>query len=333
MDKNNLRVVVVGNGIWARVLAQVLLDNYINVSIYEIHANDININHSGNNKAVMVTSNVVSTNDIRIINEASIIILAVPVLAIEEVCLHLTSHIISKVIVVNVAKGFNPHTNERISDTIRRIIPDCLLSSVVSLIGPSHAEEVALRMLTTVSAVSLVESDARAIQSIFSNEYFRVYTSSDEIGSEFGVAVKNVIAIASGMISGLGYGDNARAALITRGLVEITKIVEYVGGKKETMMGLTGIGDLIVTCTSGYSRNFKAGLFIGENDGSQDFLSTDYSTVEGICTVKNLYELFGTINIDLPIITEVYNVLYQGERPSQSAAKLMKIKLKPENEN
>ena len=168
------------------------------------------------------------------------------------------------------------------------------------------------------------------MQQVFSNNYFRVYTGTDEIGSEVGAALKNAVAVASGVLYGLGYGDNTRAALITRGLMEITRFGIALGGKQETFMGLTGMGDLIVTCTSKHSRNFQAGYEIGKADTSKIFWDTNTKTVEGVRTAKAVYKLATKMNIEMPIIFDVYNVLYQGKKPSESANDLMLRDLKSE---
>ena len=204
------------------------------------------------------------------------------------------------------------------------------LSSVVSLIGPSHAEEVVIRMLTTICAVSQNEADAKKIQHLFSNDYLRVYRGNDEVGSEIGVAVKNAIALASGMLSGLGYGDNTRAALITRGLAEMIRFGTALGGRAETFMGLTGMGDLIVTCTSVHSRNFQACFEIGKAGNAQIFWDTNTKTVEGVRTAKIVHEIAAEKGIDMPIVNEIYSVLYEGKSPVQSARDLMLRDLKPE---
>ena len=185
-------------------------------------------------------------------------------------------------------------------------------------------------MLTTICAVSLRHEDAVVIQELFSNDYFRVYTGSDEIGSEVGVALKNAIAVASGVLSGLGYGDNTRAALMTRGLAEMIRFGTAMGGKPETFMGLTGIGDLIVTCSSRHSRNFQAGYEIGKANDAQAFWKYNKKTVEGVRTAKVVYELAQQMHIDMPITSEIYKVLYENKDPKQSARDLMLRDLKPE---
>lgn len=229
-----------------------------------------------------------------------------------------------------MAKGFNPGTNERLSEVLRRVIPEEKISSVVSLIGPSHAEEVVERQLTSIDAVSLKEEDAQTVQKLFSNEYMRIYTGDDEIGSELGAAVKNVMAIASGMIAGLGYKDNTRAALITRGLQEMIRFGTHFGGSPRTFIGLTGVGDLIVTCSSWNSRNFQAGYQIGKENDVRHFLDTNTKTTEGVRTAKIVHDLAQQEGIDMPICEEVYQILYEGKEPSECASDLMLRDLKKE---
>ena len=194
-----------------------------------------------------------------------------------------------------------------------------------------HAEEVVIRMLTTVCAVSLDEKMAEDVQMLFSNDYFRVYRLTDEVGAEYGVAIKNVIAVAAGVLSGIGYGDNTKAALITRGLAEMVRYGMKKGGKLETYMGLTGVGDLIVTCSSVHSRNFQAGVEIGKTNDAREFMKNNKKTCEGIRTCKVIYEDAKKYDdIELPIINAIYNVLYNNHEPKREIQQLMKRELKIE---
>lgn len=330
-----MKIVVIGSGSWGTGLAQVLCDNKEDVIIYgncESEVNDIEQNHRNSKffDDVKINPELHATTDISVVKNADIVVLTVPTIAIESVCHQINPLIKEKTIIVNASKGFHPETFERMSCVIRDNISKEKLSSVVSLIGPSHAEEVVIRMLTTICAVSLNEDDAKIVQQTFSNNYFRVYTGTDEIGSEVGAALKNAVAVASGVLYGLGYGDNTRAALITRGLMEITRFGIALGGKQETFMGLTGMGDLIVTCTSKHSRNFQAGYEIGKANTSKIFWDTNTKTVEGVRTAKAVHELATKMNIEMPIIFNVYKVLYEGKKPSESATDLMMRDLKSE---
>lgn len=330
-----MKTVVIGSGSWGTALAQVLADNKEEVIIYGIEKSeidDINLNHENSKyfEGVELNPNLKATDDITVVKDADIVLLAVPTFAIEGICLQIDPYLKNNIIVVNVSKGFHPETSERMSEVIRRCISKEHLSSVVSLIGPSHAEEVVIRLLTTIDAVSLKEEDAQAIQRTFSNNYLRIYTGDDEIGSELGVAIKNVMAIASGILSGLGYQDNTRAALITRGLQEMIRYGVFFGGEQQTFMGLTGIGDLIVTCTSIHSRNFEAGYQIGKENDVTNFLKYNKKTVEGVRTAKIVHKVAKENNIDMPICEEVYQILFEGKEPKTCANDLMLRELKKE---
>ena len=330
-----MKTVVIGSGSWGTALAQVLADNKEEVIIYGIEKSeidDINLNHENSKyfEGVELNPNLKATDDITVVKDADIVLLAVPTFAIEGICLQIDPYLKNNIIVVNVSKGFHPETSERMSEVICRCISKEHLSSVVSLIGPSHAEEVVIRLLTTIDAVSLKEEDAQVIQRTFSNNYLRIYTGDDEIGSELGVAIKNVMAIASGILSGLGYQDNTRAALITRGLQEMIRYGVFFGGKQQTFMGLTGIGDLIVTCTSIHSRNFEAGYQIGKENDVTNFLKYNKKTVEGVRTAKIVHKVAKENNIDMPICEEVYQILFEGKEPKTCANDLMLRELKKE---
>ena len=331
-----MKTVVIGSGSWGTALAQALADNNHDVCIYGVDENevrDIQENHRNSKffgPDVALNPSLTATTDINVVKKAGLIVLAVPTIAIDPICTQINPLLTKKIIIVNVSKGFHPETNERMSEVIRRCIDEDKLSSVVSLIGPSHAEEVVIHQLTTIDAISLNEEDAKTVQELFSNSYLRIYTGDDEIGSELGVAIKNVMAIASGILSGLGYQDNTRAALITRGLQEMIRYGVHFGGKQETFMGLTGVGDLIVTCTSVHSRNFEAGYQIGKENSVENFMKNNKKTVEGVRTAKIVHKVATQEGIEMPICEEVYQILFEGKEPKLCATELMIRKLKKE---
>lgn len=330
-----MKIGILGSGSWGTALAKVLTDNKHDVTIWGRDLDEI-VDLSRYHRNERFFPNTILNDSIQAslnfddVSDAEILILAVPTAAIEEICQKIAGSFTHPVTIVNVAKGFHPTNHQRLSLVIKETIPSTILKAVVSLIGPSHAEEVVIRMLTLVNAVSDDEEASKLIQETFSNNYFRVYRNTDVIGAEIGVAVKNVIALASGILSGLGYGDNARAALITRGLVEISRYGIFFGAKPETFLGLTGVGDLIVTCTSVHSRNYQAGLMIGQFDTAQIFWETNEKTVEGVAAVKVVYEEACKNNIEMPITEQVYKVLYEGAKPSDSINILMGRSLKAE---
>ena len=329
------QVAVLGSGSWGTAIAQVLADNQVPVYLYgrnQSEVDEINQKHTNSKffEGIEINPNIVATTDLTCVKDCDIVVLAVPTIAIEQICTSIDSSLQAKTIVVNLSKGFHPVTNERMSEVIRHSISEEKLSSVVSLIGPSHAEEVILRQLTSIDAVSLKLEDATIVQQVFSNEYLRIYTGSDEVGSEIGAALKNVMAIASGILSGLGYHDNTRAALITRGLQEMIRFGVFFGGKPKTFNGLTGIGDLIVTCSSIHSRNWQAGYKIGKDNSVEPFLKENKKTVEGVRTAKIVHEIAMKNGIDMPICEEVYQILYNGKQPDTCAKDLMLRDLKEE---
>lgn len=331
-----MKIFIIGSGSWGTALGQVCVDNNHEVLLYGRNpatVYEINNFHSNSKyfPNVSLNTKLRATLNLDEIKDADIIVLSIPSITISDTCNQIKKYINKKAIIVNTAKGFEPNTNKRMSDAIRDAFSTSSISSVVSLIGPSHAEEVVLRTLTTICAVSINKEDAEVVQNVFSNQYFRVYTASDEIGSEYGVAIKNSIALASGMLSGLGYGDNTRAALITRGLAEMIRFGTAMGANEKTFIGLTGVGDLIVTCTSLHSRNFEAGYQIGKADTAKVYWEKNKKTVEGVRTTEVLYHLKEAMNIDMPIIDEIYNVLYKNKKPSDSAKDLMLRELKAED--
>lgn len=329
-----MNIVILGSGSWGTALAQVLADNHQDVTIWgknEQEVADLQLHRNTRYfPDQLIHPAIKATGDLRVVDQAEILLIAVPTSAVEEVCRRAAALLHHPVLVVNVAKGFHPVTHERMSVVIRKAIPAELLEEVVSLIGPSHAEEVIQRQLTSVNAVCENEDAARKIQELFSNEVFRVYRSTDVIGAETGVAIKNIMAIASGILSGIGEGDNARAALMTRGLAEMSRYGIAQGGRAETYLGLSGVGDLIVTCTSRHSRNFQAGFQIGSHDSAEIFWKTNTRTVEGIRAAKVIYEESRIKNISMPITEQVYRVLYEGEKPSRAIRILMSRELKSE---
>ena len=336
MEGRNMKVAILGSGSWGCALANVLSDNKHEVIIWGIsleQVSDINENHK-NSIFFEETLNedIKATLNIEDIKGSECVVLAVPSHAIEEVLATATNVLDKPAYFINVAKGFHPVTHKRLSVVIEEAIPSDKRKAIVSLIGPSHAEEVIKRLLTVVNAVSEDEDAAKVIQKLFSNEYFRVYRSTDVIGAEYGVAIKNIMAIASGILAGVGQGDNARAALITRGLAEMTRFGVAKGGELSTYLGLDGVGDLIVTCSSMHSRNFTAGLQIGLEGSADNFWKENKRTVEGVAACKVIYEEAKDMGIEMPITSAVYEVLYNNAKPQEIITELMMRKLKSEGE-
>ena len=333
-----MKIAVLGTGSWGTALAQVLCDNGHTVCMYGIDQNqidDININHK--NTAYFpshegLPSTLSATADISVAaRDADAFLCAVPSRFLRDAVTKIAPYVNDRTLCINASKGFDTTTYSRLSTIITEALGRS--NPIVSIIGPSHAEEVIERMITSVCAVSRDISAAESVQRLFSNDYMRLYVNTDELGCEYGAAIKNVIAIASGITAGQGWGDNAKAALVTRGLAEMIRYGMAKGGRFETFAGLTGVGDLVVTCFSEHSRNYRAGLWIGREDGTESFYRENKSTVEGIDACRAIYEDVHKNHpeISMPLVDAVYKVLFDGVKPSESICELMHRPLKIEN--
>jgi glycerol-3-phosphate dehydrogenase (NAD(P)+) len=261
------------------------------------------------------------------LDDSNYVVVAIPCQFLRESLTELKPLLNKNRPIVSVIKGLENDTFCRPSE----IIGDVLGSrAVVVLSGPSHAEEISRRLPTTVVAASGDLSLARQVQRMFNTDRFRVYTNLDVVGVELSGALKNVIAIAAGISDGLGYGDNAKSALMTRGLVEITRFGLKFGAEASTFSGLAGIGDLITTCVSPYGRNRRVGEELGRGKSLNEILAGMDSVAEGVATAKSVFEVAEQEGIDLPIITEVYRVLFEGKSPEEATAALMMRPLRGE---
>lgn len=308
------KVTFLGGGSFGISLAILLANKGNEVSIYDRDdavVDDININRRNDKfiKGLNVPKNVTAYNNLddAIIN-TEYVVLAVPSHIIRVASKSLRDKISNDVPIVCIAKGIEEGTNK----TLVEVIEDELTNPVIVLSGPSHAEEVAFDIPTTVLTTSRDMKYAEEIQDLFMTKNFRVYTNDDLIGVEIGGAVKNVIALAAGVCDGLGFGDNTKAALMTRGMAEIVRVGLKMGGKVETFLGLTGMGDLIVTCTSKHSRNRNAGYIIGKGKSVEEAIEEVGMVVEGIKACKAFYELKEKLDIEMPITDALYRVLFEG---------------------
>ncbi len=282
-------------------------------------------------KGIHIPNNITAYSDLsEALKGSDVVVLAVPSKAIREVSRKVSPLLKGHEIIVTVAKGIEKHSLKRMSQIIEDEIKN---HPIVVLSGPSHAEEVARDIPTTVTAASEDKSAAIKIQKLFSNNSFRVYTNSDLIGVEIGGAFKNIIALAAGISDGIGYGDNSKAALMTRGMSEIIRVGTKLSGRPETFYGLTGMGDLIVTCTSMHSRNRRAGILIGSGKTVEEAVQEIGMVVEGIEAVKAFYELKCKIDVEMPITTALYEVLFEGRNPKDKVTELMGRSYKEEGIN
>ncbi len=325
-----MKAAVLGTGSWGTALAQVLSDNGHDVVMYGVDNDEISeINQRHTNTryfhGVKLSESLRATADAAdAMDGAELVLITVPTKFVSNALNTVKPYVKEGTLVVNASKGFDINTDKRMTETVRDILGDCGIKPVVSVIGPSHAEEVILRRVTCICSVSTDVEAAKLAQQIFSNSYMRLYVNTDEVGAEYAVAIKNVIALASGMLSGLGYGDNSRAALVTRGLAEMIRYCTAKGGKTETCCGLAGIGDLMVTCFSPHSRNYQAGYIMGQDDSSMGFLRDNKKTVEGVYSCKVIYEdAKSNYSFSLPIISSIYDILFNGKHPSSALHELM----------
>lgn len=318
------KVTVLGSGAWGIGLAMTALDSGNTVTLWSPFEEEVNLLKTKREnekllKGVVIPEEIEITTDLSCAQDSDITIIAAPSTAVASVAEKLSAYK-NTGIIVNVAKGFEKGTLRRLSQVIAEKLPDC---EIVVLSGPSHAEEVARKMPTSLVAASKSEASAEVVQDVLSNQYFRIYTSTDVIGVELGGAMKNVIAICAGICDGLGLGDNTKAALITRGLAEMCRLGLRMGANDRTLAGLAGIGDLVVTCTSQHSRNNRFGNKVGSGVPVQQALE-EVGTVEGYYAALMAYELGKKYMVELPIIEECYGVLYEGKSVTDVVENLMK---------
>lgn len=329
MSNNKGKLAVIGAGSWGTALAIVLADNGYDVHLWTRKAEQKDeINHERTNATylpgITLPENISGQTSLEeAIAGVQTIIIAVPTKAIREMMKKIREVASHPLTFVHVSKGIEPNTLLRISEMIEEEVPKQLLKDIVILSGPSHAEEVSLHHPTTVTVSSANLKAAEKIQDMFMNKNFRVYTNPDVIGVEIGGALKNIIALAAGISDGLGYGDNAKAALITRGLAEISRLGTKMGANPLTFSGLTGIGDLIVTCTSVHSRNWKAGNMLGKGKKLEEVLANMGMVVEGVQTTKAAYQLAKKYEVNMPITEALYEVLFSEVDPKQAVDQLM----------
>ena len=319
-------VSVLGAGSWGTALAILLNDNGHNVTLWSVIEDEVNMllekrEHISKLPGVKIDEKISITNNVEdATKNKDMIVLAVPSVYTRGTAKMIAPFIKDGQIIVNVAKGIEEATLFTLSEVIEDEIKN---ATVAVLSGPSHAEEVGRKLPTTCVIGAKKKKDAEYIQGLFMSDVFRVYTSPDIVGIEVGAALKNVIALAAGTADGLGYGDNTKAALITRGIAEITRLGIAMGGKAETFGGLSGIGDLIVTCASMHSRNIRAGILIGKGYSMQEAMDEVKMVVEGVYSAKAAKALAEKYNVAMPIVTEVNKVLFEGESPKDAVRKLM----------
>lgn len=330
------KVTVFGMGSFGTALANVLAENGHEVLMWgknQQSVDELNSHHMNKKylKYAKLNQTITATTDIdQAINFADIYLMALPTKAMREVVTLIDSKLTSKKTFIHVAKGIENKTFKRVSEMIEDSLSPEHNAGIGVLSGPSHAEEVVVKQPTTVAASSKDEQISHLIQDLFMNDYLRVYTNNDLIGVELGGALKNIIAVASGIVAGIGFGDNAKAALMTRGLAEISRLGEKLGADPMTFLGLGGIGDLIVTCTSTHSRNYTLGYKLGQGESMEQALAEMNMVVEGIYTTNSVYHLAKEQHVDMPITNALYRVLFENISVKECVKELMERDKKAE---
>lgn len=328
------KIGIIGAGSWGIALAWLLSNNGHKITVYSALEDEIDMLkacHENKDKlpGVILSDETVFTADLEeACRDKELLVMAVPSKFVRSTSEKMSEYVSPGQKIIDVAKGIEENTLKTMSLIIEENIPQADISV---LSGPSHAEEVGRGIPTTIVVGSRSKETAEYLQNIFMNDVFRVYISPDVLGIEVGAALKNVIALAAGCADGLGYGDNTKAALITRGIAEISRLGVAMGGNAQTFAGLTGMGDLIVTCASMHSRNRRCGILIGQGKTLEEAQKEVKMVVEGVYSAKAAMELAEKYNVEMPIITEVNKVLFEGKNASEAVKDLMMRDKKIEN--
>ncbi|MBP7319923.1 MAG: NAD(P)H-dependent glycerol-3-phosphate dehydrogenase [Lachnospiraceae bacterium] len=320
------KISVIGAGSWGTALATVLAGNGHDVTIWSISEDEIQLlqekrEHTEKLPGVILDEKIqLTTNMEEAIKGRDMLVCAVPSVFTRSTAKLMAPFVQDGQLIVNVSKGIEEETLMTLTQIFEEEIPQAIIAA---LSGPSHAEEVGRKIPTTVVAGAHTQKTAEYIQNIFMNDVFRVYTTPDLLGMELGASLKNVIALAAGMADGLGYGDNTKAALITRGIAEIGRLALKMGANIETIQGLSGIGDLIVTCASMHSRNRRAGILIGQGKTMEEAMAEVQMVVEGVYSAKAARKLAEKYQVPMPIVEQVNEVLFEGKKASEAVRELM----------
>ncbi|MCR4649338.1 MAG: NAD(P)H-dependent glycerol-3-phosphate dehydrogenase [Lachnospiraceae bacterium] len=320
------KIAVLGAGSWGIALAKHLYNNKNEITVWSALEDEITMlrekrEHKDKLPGVILPEDMIFTADMEeAVKDKAVIVMAVPSPFVKSTSASLSRYYKEGQVIVNVAKGIEGDTLLTLSEVIEREIPN---STVAVLSGPSHAEEVGRGVPTTIVVATKKKETAVFLQNLFMNEVFRVYTSPDVKGVEIGAALKNVIALAAGIADGLGYGDNTKAALITRGMAEIARLGKAMGGKPETFYGLSGIGDLIVTCASMHSRNRRAGILLGQGKTLEEAQAEVKMVIEGANCAKAALALAEKYDVCMPIVSEVNKILFENKPARDVVNELM----------
>jgi glycerol-3-phosphate dehydrogenase (NAD(P)+) len=336
MDPKKYRIAVVGAGSWGTAIADLLACKgfQTHLWVFEKEVKD-HIEQCDENKLYLpdhqLSPNLSASNDLAdVVSDKNVIVVVVPSHVMRNVTRQMAGHLSAGTIITSASKGIEQKTHLTMSGVIKETVPEVHEDQLAVISGPSFAKEVAQIMPTTVTVACKNPATASIVQHVFATPYFRVYTSDDIVGVELGGSVKNVIAIASGILDGLGMGLNTRAALITRGMTEIRRLGLHLGANPRTFTGLAGFGDLVLTCTGNLSRNYTVGIKLGQGKKLQQILDEMHMVAEGVKTAKSVYNFSRKLGVEMPICHQIYHILYEDVAPKEAVYRLMTRTLKQE---
>jgi glycerol-3-phosphate dehydrogenase (NAD(P)+) len=336
IDPKKFQIAVVGAGSWGTAIADLLACKgfQTHLWVFEKEVKD-HIQQFHENKLYLpdhqLSPNLSASNDLAdVVSHKHLIVIVVPSHVMRNVTRQMTGHVADGTIITSASKGIEQKTHLTMSGVIKENLPEVEADRMTVISGPSFAKEVAQKIPTSVTVACRNPEVAARVQHVFATSYFRVYTSNDIVGVELGGSVKNIIAIASGMLDGLGMGLNTRAALITRGMTEIRRLGLHLGANPRTFTGLAGFGDLVLTCTGNLSRNYTVGVKLGKGKKLQQILAEMHMVAEGVKTAKSVYNFSRKLGVEMPICHEIYRILYEDLAPKEAVYRLMTRTLKQE---
>jgi glycerol-3-phosphate dehydrogenase (NAD(P)+) len=336
IDPTKFKIAVVGAGSWGTAIADLLACKgyQVDLWVFEKEVKD-HIENFHENKLFLpdhqLSSNLSVSNDLpNVVLNKHLIVIVAPSHVMRNVTRQMAGHLSEGTIITSASKGIEQKTHLTMSGVIKETIPEVQEDQLAVISGPSFAKEVAQKMPTTVTVACKNSATASLVQHVFAMPYFRVYTSEDIVGVELGGSVKNVIAIASGILDGLGMGLNTRAALITRGMTEVRRLGLHLGANPRTFTGLAGFGDLVLTCTGNLSRNYTVGMKLGQGKKLKQILAEMHMVAEGVKTAKSVYNFSRELGVEMPICHEIYRILYENLAPKEAVYRLMTRTLKQE---
>ncbi len=331
-----MNIAVIGSGSWGCAIAAILAEKGNSVRLWSYFAEESeSLKRDRENKqnlpGLILPEGICYTSDLKAaVSDCPVIVMVTPSAVVGTTAEAMAPYIKDGAVVVCASKGFDSKTQKTLTETIKDAIPK---ATVAALSGPSHAEEVAKKMPTMLVAAAKDIKIAKKLQDLFTTDHLRIYTSTDVLGVELGGALKNIVALCAGISDGLGFGDNTKAALMTRGMTEITRLGIAMGASLSTFSGLSGMGDLIVTCTSMHSRNRRAGILIGQGKSKDEAMEEVRMVVEGVYATKEAYTLAKRLGVDMPLTEQAYRVLFEGASPKEAVGRLMKREKKQETDN